>query len=172
MARTGARAVFVSSPTYHGVCCDLEAIVKAGHLGDRIVMWTRPTVPTCASTRFAVSAMESGADICVESSHKIISALTQAAMLHMRGPNIDVRDLESVLLLTRPPALVPADGLADLARRQMSVHGRVLLDRAINLAQEARRAVNRTRGSTAWTPGRGPLRLRSTKLTSSWTGLA
>jgi len=144
----GARAVFISSPTYHGVCCDLESIVKTSHLGDRIVMVDQAHGPHLRfHPSLPASAMESGADICVESSHKIISALTQAAMLHMRGPNIDVRDLESVLLLTQttsPSYLLMAS--LDLARRQMALRGREMLDRAINLSQEIRRAVNRTRG--------------------------
>lgn len=170
----GARAVFISSPTYHGVCCDLEAIVRAGHLGDRIVMVDQahgphlrfhPALPT--------SAMEAGADICVESSHKIISALTQAAMLHVQGPNIDIRDLESVLLLTQttsPSYLLMAS--LDLARRQMATKGRQLLDRAINLAQDVRAAVNRTRGLYCLDAADvAPFRFDPTKLTVFVDGL-
>lgn len=170
----GARAVFISSPTYHGVCCDLEAIVRTGHLGDRIVMVDQahgphllfhPSLPT--------SAMEAGADICVESSHKIISALTQAAMLHVQGPNIDVRDLESVMLLTQttsPSYLLMAS--LDLARRQMATSGRRLLDRAINLAQEVRAAVNRTKGLSCLTAADvAPFGFDPTKLTIFVDGL-
>jgi len=164
----GARAIFVSSPTYHGICCDLEAIVRASHLDDRIVMVDQahgphllyhPALPT--------SAMEAGADICVESSHKIISALTQAAMLHLQGPNIDVRDLESVLLLTQttsPSYLLMAS--LDLARRQMAVNGRSMLDRAINLAEDIRQAVQRIKGLSCLTATDvAPFRLDPTKLT-------
>ncbi len=170
----GARAMFVSSPTYHGVCCDLEAIVRAGHLSDWVVMVDQAHGP---HLRFhpglPSSAMEAGADICVESSHKIISALTQAAMLHVQGPNIDVRDLESVLLLTQttsPSYLLMAS--LDLARRQMATEGRRLLDRAINLAQDIRSAVNRTRGLYCLDAADvAPFRFDPTKLTVFVDGL-
>lgn len=170
----GARAVFVSSPTYHGVCCDLEAIVKAGHLSDRIVMVDQAHGPHLRfHPSLPASAMESGADICVESSHKIISALTQAAMLHVQGPNIDIRDLESVLLLTQttsPSYLLMAS--LDLARRQMATQGRRLLDRAINLAQDVRSAVNRTRGLYCLDAADvAPFRFDPTKLTVFVDGL-
>lgn len=170
----GARAVFVSSPTYHGICCDLEAIVKAVHLGDRIVMVDQAHGPHLRfHPSLPISAVEAGADICVESSHKIISALTQAAMLHVRGPNIDVRDLESVLLLTQttsPSYLLMAS--LDLARRQMAVRGREMLDRAIGLAQEIRRAVNRTRGLYCLdAPDVAPFGFDPTKLTVFVDGL-
>lgn len=144
----GARAVFVSSPTYHGICCDLKSIVKISHLQDRIVMVDQAHGPHLIfHPQLPTSASEAGADIWVESTHKIISGLTQAAMLHLRGPNIDVRDLESVLLLTQttsPSYLLLAS--LDLARRQMALHGQKLLDRAINIAQEIRETINGLRG--------------------------
>lgn len=164
----GARAVFVSSPTYHGICCDLDSIVKIGHLEDRIVMVDQAHGPHLRfHPELPVSAMEAGADICVESSHKIITALTQASMLHVCGPNIDVRDLESVLLLTQttsPSYLLMAS--LDLARRQMAVSGRAKLDRAINLAQEARLSINRIKGLYCLdAKDVAPFRLDPTKLT-------
>jgi arginine decarboxylase len=144
----GARAVFVSSPTYHGICCDLEKIVKAAHLRDRVVMVDQahgphflfhPSLPT--------SAMEAGADICVESTHKLISGLTQASMLHVKGPNIDIRDLEEVLLLTQstsPSYLLMAS--LDLARRQMALHGRELLDKSIKISVKLKKDINAVKG--------------------------
>jgi arginine decarboxylase len=164
----GARAVFVSSPTYHGICCDLDKIVKTAHLHDRIVMVDQahgphllfhPSLPT--------SAMEAGADICVESSHKIISGLTQASMLHVKGPNIDIRDLEEVLLLTQStsPSYLLMTSL-DLARRQMALEGRKLLDRAISLSVKLRKDINRVKGLYCLNPEDvKPFRLDPTKLT-------
>jgi len=170
----GARAVFVSSPTYHGICCDLEAIVRASHLHDRIVMVDQAHGPHLLfHPGLPTSAMEAGADICVESSHKIISALTQASMLHVQGPNIDIRDLESVLLLTQstsPSYLLMAS--LDLARRQMALQGRKMLDRAIGLAEGLRRDINHIRGLSCLTAEDvKPFRLDPTKLTVFVDGL-
>lgn len=164
----GARAVFISSPTYHGICCDLEKIVRSVHLHDRIVMVDQahgphllfhPSLPT--------SAMEAGADICVESSHKIISGLTQASMLHVKGSNIDIRDLEEVLLLTQstsPSYLLMAS--LDLARRQMALEGQRLLERSISISSRLRKDINKVKGLYCLNPEDvKPFKLDPTKLT-------
>jgi arginine/lysine/ornithine decarboxylase len=164
----GARAVFVSSPTYHGICCDLETIARQAHLNDRIVMVDQAHGPHLLfHPAFPTSAMEAGADICVESSHKIIPALTQASMLHVKGSNIDMRDLQSVLLLTQstsPSYLLMAS--LDLARRQMALHGRKLLDRTISLSEGLRKAINRIKGLYCLkSEDVKPFRLDPTKIT-------
>ncbi|HAD82438.1 MAG: hypothetical protein A2509_08660 [Candidatus Edwardsbacteria bacterium RIFOXYD12_FULL_50_11] len=163
----GARAVFVSSPTYHGICCDLGKIVKLSHLNDRIVMVDQAHGPHLLfHPALPVSAMEAGADICVESSHKIISGLTQASMLHVKGPNIDIRDLEEVLLLTQStsPSYLLMTSL-DLARRQMAMDGRELLEKSIALSVKLRSSINKIKGLYCLNPQDvKPFKLDPTKL--------
>jgi arginine decarboxylase len=38
---------------------------------------------------FPRSALHQGADVAIQSTHKVLSALTQAAMLHVKGGRID-----------------------------------------------------------------------------------
>lgn len=38
---------------------------------------------------FPPSALQQGADLSVQSTHKVLSAMTQAAMLHIRGTRVD-----------------------------------------------------------------------------------
>jgi lysine decarboxylase len=170
----GARAVFVSSPTYHGICCDLESIVRQAHLNDRIAMVDQAHgPPRLFPPALPTSAMEAGADICVESTHKILPALTQASMMHVKGPNVDLRDLQSVLLLTQstsPSYLLMAS--LDLARRQMAMNGRKLLDRAISLANGLRQSINRIKGLYCLREEDvKPFRLDPTKITVFVDGL-
>lgn len=45
------------------------------------------------------SSLSSGADCVIQSSHKTLSALTQAAMLHVQGERIDAARISQALQL-------------------------------------------------------------------------
>jgi arginine/lysine/ornithine decarboxylase len=94
-----------------------------------------------------ISAMEAGADLSVQSTHKIIGGMTQASMLHARAGRIDMTTLATVLRFvqsTSPSYILMAS--LDLARMQMATEGTKLLDKAIRLAEEARSRINRIPG--------------------------
>jgi lysine decarboxylase len=138
------KAVYVVSPTYYGVAADLEAIAAIAHdhgvplLVDEA--WGphfhfHPALPK--------SAMQSGADMCINSTHKMIGSLSQTAMLHVQGPRIRRDRLKAVykLFLSTSPNLVLVASL-DVARRQMALEGPALLSRTIEIANDARRRLN------------------------------
>lgn len=91
--------------------------------------------------------MEAGADLCAQSTHKIIGAMTQASMLHAQGTRVDLAKLANVLrfIQTTSPSYILMASL-DLARMQMATEGEKLLDKAIGLAEEARASINRIPG--------------------------
>ena len=80
-------------------------------------------------------ALRAGADLTVQSTHKTLSALTQAAMLHVQGNRIDRDRLSRALQLvqsTSPSYLLLAS--LDAARQQMATQGKSLLNSALKLA--------------------------------------
>ncbi|MBA2518558.1 MAG: aminotransferase class I/II-fold pyridoxal phosphate-dependent enzyme [Chloroflexia bacterium] len=135
-----ARLVALVSPSYCGVPSDLAAIVEVAHHYDVPVFvdeaWgphfhLHPDLPP--------SAMSSGADGAVISTHKVLGSLTQAAILHLQGSRIDhqrVAAAVGMMQTTSPAATILAS--IDGCRRQMALHGRALLERAIALAHDAR----------------------------------
>ncbi|MBV9408520.1 MAG: aminotransferase class I/II-fold pyridoxal phosphate-dependent enzyme, partial [Candidatus Eremiobacteraeota bacterium] len=138
------RAVYIVSPTYYGVAADLEGIAAVAHehgvplLVDEA--WGphfhfHPALPQ--------SAMQAGADIAINSTHKMLGSLSQTAMLHVQGSRIRVDRLKAVykLFLSTSPNLVLVASL-DVARRQMALEGPALLSRTIEIAQDARRRLN------------------------------
>ena len=46
-----------------------------------------------------MSAMEAGADICSQSTHKIIGAITQCSLLHVNSNYVNVNRVHQILSL-------------------------------------------------------------------------
>jgi lysine decarboxylase len=95
------------------------------------------------------SAMASGIDGAVTSTHKALPALTQSAVLNVQGPLVDEARLTTTVGMsqtTSPATTILAS--IDAARSQMALHGRDMLDRALDLAHDARRRLREIAGLT------------------------
>ncbi len=135
-----AKAVMVVSPTYHGICGDLKAIVNLTH------QYNIPLIVDEAHgahfhfhPQLPPSALSLGADIAIQSTHKVLGAMTQAGMLHLQGNLVDGDRLSQGLQLVQsssPNYLLLAS--LDSARQQMATQGKSLLTETINLALNAR----------------------------------
>lgn len=82
--------------------------------------------------KLPVSAMDAGADICAQSTHKIIGALTQCSLLQVRSGRINIQRVQQVLnmLQTTSPSYILMASL-DCARRQIALHGDELLEKLL-----------------------------------------
>lgn len=136
----GARALFVTSPTYNGLGADLRAIGRLAHdAGVPFVTdqaWG-PHLRFCPE--LPVDAMAAGADAAVVSTHKLISGLTQSSVLMARGERVNLARLDGMVHMTQstsPQVLMYVS--IDAARQQMAVHGAELWRGAIELADWAR----------------------------------
>ncbi len=135
-----AKAVLLVSPTYHGIGSDIARIAKLTH--DRGIPLLvdeahgahfrfHPDLPS--------AALDAGADLAVQSTHKVLGALTQASMLHLKGDRIDPRRLDRAIhsiQSTSPNYLLLAS--LDAARRQIATQGEALMHHTLKLAREAR----------------------------------
>ena len=140
-------AAFIVSPTYYGMAADVEGCAEVAHRAGV------PLVVDCAwGSHFGFHAslpgspLELGADAMLASTHKIVGSLTQSAMLLVRddpgGPRIDAGAIARAVRLVRstsPSALLMAS--LDAARRQLAVHGELLLDGTIRASARAREAI-------------------------------
>jgi arginine decarboxylase len=134
------RAVLVVSPTYHGICSDIAAIAQLAH--DRNLPLL---VDEAHGAHFAfhpdlpVPALAQGADLVVQSTHKVLTALTQSSMLHVQGQRINRSQLQAALQLTQstsPNYLLLAS--LDAARQQMAIAGQQLWEKTLALAANIR----------------------------------
>ncbi|ASC70883.1 Arginine decarboxylase [Halomicronema hongdechloris C2206] len=158
------RAVLLTSPTYHGVCSPVAAIAEVVH-GRGLPL----LVDEAHGAHFAFhpalppSALAAGADVVVQSTHKVLSAMTQASMLHGQGNRIDWRRLQQALALTQStsPNYVLLASL-DAARQQMALQGQQYLQQTLALAE-------RVRGQIAALPGLRPLQTTDLPRIGAWT---
>jgi arginine decarboxylase len=134
------KAVMLVYPTYYGTCSDLAAIAEIVHsyhiplLVDEAHgahLGFHPDLPP--------AALAAGADLSVQSTHKLLGALTQSAMLHVNSSRIDVERISQALrsIQTTSPSYLLLASL-DAARQQMALSGRELMSQTIELAQIAR----------------------------------
>jgi arginine/lysine/ornithine decarboxylase len=172
-----AKAVMVVYPTYHGVCGDIESIARCVHQHDIPLL-----VDEAHGAHFAFHrdlpkpALVAEADLVVQSTHKLLSAMTQASMLHLQGSRVDSTRVNKALQLlqsTSPSNLLLAS--LDAARQQMATQGEMLMERTIKLAQTARSRIEQIsdlsvlKPEQAITPGFHAL--DSTRLTVTVSGL-
>ncbi|MBI2902087.1 MAG: aminotransferase class I/II-fold pyridoxal phosphate-dependent enzyme [Candidatus Methylomirabilis oxyfera] len=143
-----AKLLALTSPNYYGVAADLRAIVSEAKRRGILVLVDEAHGPHFHFHRsLPPSALDAGADICVQSTHKILGGMTQSSMLHLKGPDIEyprVVRLLHLLQSTSPSYILMAS--LDLARMQMATEGEKLLGKAVDLAKDARDRVNRIPG--------------------------
>lgn len=142
------KGVFVVSPTYYGIASDLQAIADICHRHDAILMVDEAHGAHCYfSDLLPKGALELGADICVQSIHKVTGSLTQSSMLHVKSDRIKKSRLESNLMLvqsTSPSYLLMMS--LDMARHDISRRGTQMIDKAAALAESARERINKIPG--------------------------
>ncbi len=139
-----AKAVLIINPTYYGVATDIKKIADIVHSYDIPLIVDEAHGPHLGfNDKLPVSAMEAGADICAQSTHKIIGALTQCSLLQVKSKYVDTHRVQQILnlLQTTSPSYILMASL-DCARRQIALHGKELLDSTIELAKYARKEIN------------------------------
>ncbi len=134
-----AKAVMILYPTYQGICGDISKIAEITHKYDLPLL-----VDEAHGAHFAFhpdlppSALSMGADLTVQSTHKVLGAMTQAAMLHLQGERIEPFRISKALQLlqsTSPSYLLLAS--LDAARQQMALLGKELMAKTLLLAETA-----------------------------------
>lgn len=138
-----AKAVLITSPTYEGVCAELETIAPLVHqYGIPLLVDEAHGPHFHFHPDLPVDALTAGADLTVQSTHKVLAALTQASMLHVQGTRIDRQRLQQALSLVQsssPNYLLLA--ALDAARQQMALQGEVILTETLHLATQAREQI-------------------------------
>ncbi len=152
------QAVMMLYPTYQGICGDVGAIADVVHQYQLPLL-----VDEAHGAHFAFhpelppSALSCGADLTVQSTHKVLGAMTQAAMLHIQGERISQLKISKALQLlqsTSPSYLLLAS--LDAARQQMAESGQELMNHTLRLADLAQTQLESIPCISVWQPPAQP----------------
>lgn len=143
-----AKALVAVYPTYYGFCCDLQRIGELVHEANMLLLVDEAHG---AHLRFGKDlpkqAIELGADVAAQSTHKLLGSMTQTSMLHIGSNRVEaerIRQAASLLQSTSPNQLLLAS--LDIARLQMAQEGTQRVNRAVELAQWLRKKINEIPG--------------------------
>lgn len=124
----GIEAVFLTSPTYEGICLDVRAAAEACHKrGVPLIVDQAHGAHFPFSSYFPEDALKAGADVVIQSLHKTLPALTQTALLHIQGELVDREKLRYYLSVyqTSSPSYVFMASI-DSCLEQLEREGRTL----------------------------------------------
>src|SRR5712691_10600352 len=142
-----AQALILTSCTYDGLRYDLAPIIGAAHArGIKVIIDEAWYGFARFHPEFRPTALEAGADYATQSTHKVLSAFSQASMIHINDPGFRehlFRENFNMHTSTSPQYGLIAS--LDVARKQAVMEGYKLLSRTLELAKEVRELVNSTR---------------------------
>ncbi|MEB3228894.1 MAG: aminotransferase class I/II-fold pyridoxal phosphate-dependent enzyme [Synechocystis sp.] len=151
----GAKALFLLHPTYHGVVGNLGELIALAHQGGIPVI-----VDEAHGAHFGfhdqlpTPALTLGADLVIQSTHKLLGAFSQAAMVHQQGDRLDPQRISQALQLiqsTSPNYLLLAS--LDAARHQMAHGGKETLAAIVQHTLDCRSQLAQIPGLTLLTSG-------------------
>jgi len=142
-----AQALIITSCTYDGLRYDLPPIIEAAHKrGIKVIVDEAWFGFARFHPDFRPTALEAGADYATQSTHKVLSAFSQASMIHVNDPDFKehlFRENFNMHTSTSPQYGLIAS--LDIARKQAVMEGYKLLSRTLELAAEVRKLINSTR---------------------------
>jgi arginine/lysine/ornithine decarboxylase len=177
---TGATALWLLHPTYYGTTADIAALsALCRRHGARLLVDGAHSPHFAFHDDLPPAAERSGAAATVQSVHKILSGLSQAAVLHIDPAQLDPATVRRALQLvqtTSPHFAIMAS--IDTARREMACTGTELLTATLRRARTTATRIAAIPGlrvlrpADATGPGTGFCHLDETKLLVGTGGLA
>lgn len=135
-----AVGLFITDPNYYGIGIPLRPLIEAAHARGKPVLVDaahgahygfHPALPE--------SALAAGADGVVHSTHKMLTAMTMGAMLHLQGSRLRREAVASALAAVQSSSpSYPIMASLDLARRQLATQGAPWLEQAVSSASSVR----------------------------------
>ncbi len=140
------KVIIITNSTYDGLISDIPYIVKEAHKrGIKVIVDEAWFGYANFHNEFHPSAMAAGADYSTQSTHKTMSAFSQASMIHVQDPDFeDIKDffMENFCMHTSTSPQYPMIASLDVARKQMAMEGYSLLQRNLELSESLRKSIN------------------------------
>lgn len=147
-----AKAIFIINPTYYGAASNLKAIVELAHTYNMAVLVDEAHgAHMYFHDDFPLNAMSADADMSAASLHKTGGSLTQSSVLLFNSNIISEARVKHVmdLIYTSSASYLLMCSL-DIARKQLAIHGKKMLENTLQLARWARDELNNIDGVYAF----------------------
>lgn len=142
------QGVMIVSPTYFGIVSDIKGIAEVCHQHGAVLIVDEAHGAHCYfSDKLPAGSLEAGADIVIQSIHKVAGSFGQSSMIHVKSNLVDRKQLEANLHLVQStsPSYILMTSL-DMARHDLALRGGQMVDKALELARDARHQINRLPG--------------------------
>lgn len=140
------KALILTNCTYDGLIYDIADIVAKAHQhGIKVIIDEAWFGYARFHPEYYPCAMAAGADYSTQSTHKTMSAFSQASMIHVNDPDFErIREffIDNFNMHTSTSPQYPMIASLDAARRQMVMEGYSLLSRSLELSNSLRQAIN------------------------------
>ena len=140
------KAIIVTNCTYDGLIYDIKSIVEEAHKRNiKVIVDEAWFGYANFHNNYYPTAMAAGADYATQSTHKTMSAFSQASMLHVNDPdfeNIEEFFMENYMMYTSTSPGYPMIASLDVARKQMVMEGYKLLSNALELGKDLKESIN------------------------------
>ena len=93
-----AKAIILTYPTYYGMTYDLNIVCEYAHKKNiAVIVDEAHGAHLGLSEKLPKTALEQGADIVIQSTHKTLPSFTQSSMIHIQGNRVNKEQLVSIL---------------------------------------------------------------------------
>lgn len=134
------KAVVVTSPSYFGIVQPIAALAELVHKRNiPLIVDEAHGAHFGFHSELPQSAVYAGADVVIQSTHKMLTSMTMSSMLHMKGSLINKHLIEQYLRMIQSSSpSYPLMASLDLARRQIVLEGEKKLDQVLTLLSQLR----------------------------------
>ena len=138
------KCVFITSPTYEGVCSDVKEIADICHKRGIPLIVDAAHGAHFGFGNLPQSATRQGADLVIHSVHKTLPSMTQTALLHVQGNLVDRNRLKRFLRIyqSSSPSYVLMSSI-DLCMKEMEERGQEFAQRLITLRERIQSATSK-----------------------------
>ncbi|MGC8227992.1 aminotransferase class I/II-fold pyridoxal phosphate-dependent enzyme [Pseudobacillus badius] len=137
------KGVWITNPNYYGMSQDITHLAETCHqAGVPLIVDEAHGAHFGQAEEVPPSALSKGADVVVQSTHKMLTAMTMASMLHVKGNRVSRERLAQVLgMIQSTSPSYPLLASLDLARRYLVTEGRGHLKETVKRLEERRIAL-------------------------------
>lgn len=144
--KTTPQVLLITNPTYEGLVLDIKELIKKIRKEyPQLIIFIEEAWGSHLhfSKKLPISAMEAGADICVQSTHKQGGALQQTSMIHWKNGRINPQILKDSyrILSTSSPSYILLASL-DAAREMMELRGNQVIDHILDISKKLSNEIN------------------------------